>query len=422
MATDSLIGVQLGKFELRSLLGKGGMAEVYKGYDSALGREVAIKVISTANQPADFVKRFQREASIAANLDHPHIVHIYEINAQSGFIYVAQQLLQGPSLEQKIRKAGKRYIPLKDVHAIMEQLASALDFAHTHNVTHRDVKPSNVLFNHHNELILTDFGIAHRTADNAHTITQEGVVMGTPGYVAPEQAISSANVTPACDIYSLGVVLFQLLTGRLPFESGTTMEIVLKHLYEEPPLPSKLRPDIPRKVDEVVLRAMSKEPKKRYRSAGELAQAFQKAWPDPKATPSASSSRSSQKSKSAASNDKDKHADGTDAPKARRSRRPVAQNDAARARDESKKQKAPPRSSKVSEQSDTPVPRKSNWLLRIGIMLLLVVVLVVGVTTLAYLLPQTRGMIEQNLPQWVISILQFLIDSASAHLLSFGFW
>lgn len=284
MSTDNLEVLQLGDYQIRGLLGSGGMARVYRGYDPALDREVAIKVIRTADQPPDFIARFRREARVVANLRHPNIVQVYQFGEQDDFVYMVQELLPGPTLAQRIRRAGKRYISLSNVHAMMTQLASALDFAHEQGVMHRDVKPANALYNTLGELVLTDFGLARNTADTSHTATGAGVVLGTPGYISPEQAISSATLTPACDIYALGVVLFELLTSRLPFQADAPMEVVLKHLYETPPLPSSLRPDVPPAVDKVILRALNKEPEKRYNSAGALVSAFQAAWPE-RATP-----------------------------------------------------------------------------------------------------------------------------------------
>ncbi|HJZ49799.1 MAG TPA: serine/threonine-protein kinase [Roseiflexaceae bacterium] len=274
-----LIGTRLGGYDIRALLGSGGMADVYRGYDPALDREVAIKVISTAGQPADFVSRFQREARFAARLRHPNIVQIYHFGGQQDIVYMVQELLPGPTLDRRMREAGRRRLPGQRVVAIVEQLAGALDFAHGQGVIHRDIKPSNALYNAQGQLVLTDFGIARNVADRAQATTGPGVVMGTPGYVAPEQAISSAALTPACDVYALGVLLFELLTGRLPFEADTPMGVILKHLYDEPPRPSSLRADLPSALDGVVLRALQKEPADRFPSAGALVQALRAAWP-----------------------------------------------------------------------------------------------------------------------------------------------
>jgi serine/threonine-protein kinase len=282
---EQLIGTQLGGYTIRALLGNGGMASVYKGYDSALDREVAIKVISTANQPDDFVSRFQREARLAASLRHANIVQIYHFGVQQNIVYMVQELLPGPTLEQHMRAAGRRRVASDRVLTIIEQLASSLDYAHSQGVIHRDIKPSNALYNANGQLVLTDFGIARSIADPGQATTGPGVVMGTPGYLAPEQAISSVALTPTCDIYALGALLFELLTGRLPFEADTAMGVILKHLYDQPPRPSSLRPELPSALDAVVLRAMQKEPAERYASAGALAKALRAAWPSARPTP-----------------------------------------------------------------------------------------------------------------------------------------
>jgi serine/threonine protein kinase len=275
---EQLIGTRLGGYHVRELLGSGGMASVYKGYDPALDREVAIKVLGTAGQPEDFVARFQREARVVARMRHANIVQIYHFGAERDVVYMVQELLSGPTVAQRIRDLGRRRMAADRVHAIVAQLAGALDFAHSQGVIHRDVKPSNALYNAQGQIVLTDFGIARGPADATRTATGPGVVMGTPGYLAPEQAISSATLTPACDIYSLGVVLFELLTGQLPFEADTPMGVVLKHLYDDPPLPSSLRSDLPPALDKLVLRALHKEPAARYPTATALAEALSAAW------------------------------------------------------------------------------------------------------------------------------------------------
>ncbi len=285
--TDRLTITHLGRYKLGELLGSGGMASVYKGYDPTHKREVAIKVLNAADQSPDFVKRFRREVNVLKSLRHPHIVEFYDFGEQDDLMYMVQELLPGPTLADRIRRLGRRRVPDADVPVIIAQLADALDFAHARGIIHRDVKPGNIMYNAARQVVLTDFGIARSPKDAMRTITGPGVVMGTPGYVAPEQAISSATLTSACDIYALGVVLFELATGQLPFQADTAMNVVLKHLYEEPPPLSSLRPDLPPLMDEVVQRALRKEPEQRYASAGELARALQAAWPG--AAPSAKS-------------------------------------------------------------------------------------------------------------------------------------
>lgn len=283
---DKLLNQQLGTYQIRALLGKGGMARVYRAYDSTLDREVAIKVIRTEAETPEYIKRFRREARVAANLRHPNIVQVYQLGEQDGIIYMVQELLPGPTLEQFIRDQSTPYIPAEHVLAIMTQMARAIDFAHQHSVLHRDIKPSNALYNAVGEIVLTDFGLARNLSDTSYTTTKPGMVMGTPGYIAPEQAISSAAITKAVDIYALGVVLFELLTARLPFEADTPMGVVLKHLYDETPAPSTLRPDLPPTVDQVVLQATAKEPAERFATAEALASALADAWQrSPAATP-----------------------------------------------------------------------------------------------------------------------------------------
>ncbi len=349
-ANNTIIGSQLGDYQVRSLLGSGGMAEVYKGYDAALDREVAIKIIRLADQPDDFIARFRREARVVASLRHPNVVQIYQFGEQDGVIYMVQELLPGPTLAQRIRRAGKKGVAFSRIHTTMEQLARALDYAHGQGVTHRDVKPGNALYNTHDELVLTDFGIARTTADTSRTATKSGIIVGTPGYIAPEQAISSASITSACDIYSLGVVLFELLTGRLPFDADAPMEMVLKHLYDDPPPPSTFRADLPAQVDKVVFRAMDKDPEKRYPSAGALTQAFQAACPRDTADASTATTRkttgtgSSQRGKSSPT------------------RKPTttATRKGQQSKPASKQARSPERKSASASKSDTPKARQSG--------------------------------------------------------------
>ncbi len=279
-APGSLIGAQLGPYQIQALLGSGGMATVYQGLDTNLQRPVAVKVLSAAlASDPDYVRRFKREAQLIASLRHPNVAQVYAFGEQDGAPYMVQELLPGPTLEARLTDlaAAGQLMPRAEVLAVVSQLAAALDAAHALGVIHRDVKPSNAIANAQGELVLTDFGIARSATDT--NLTQPGVVMGTPAYVAPEQAISSAALTPAVDVYALGALLFQLLTGRLPFEADTPTAVVIKHLYEAAPAPGQLRPDLPPALDAVVQRALEKEPVDRYQRAGELAAALAQAWP-----------------------------------------------------------------------------------------------------------------------------------------------
>jgi eukaryotic-like serine/threonine-protein kinase len=278
-ASPNLIGARLGGYDVQAVIGSGGMASVYRAFDPNLQRLVAIKVLSpaTASQP-DFVERFRQEARLIANLRHPNIVQVYDFGEQDGLIYMVQELLPGPTLEQRLLDAVAQGSKLSrdETLAITTQLAGALDAAHAAGIIHRDVKPSNALWNGYGALVLTDFGIAKNTLTTAN-YTQAGFVLGTPLYLSPEQA-QGLPLTPASDIYALGVVLYELISGRTPFESPNPMRVVMAHVQDQPPPLRPLRPELPSAVETVVQRALAKDPAQRFGSAGELARAFEQAW------------------------------------------------------------------------------------------------------------------------------------------------
>jgi eukaryotic-like serine/threonine-protein kinase len=278
-ATPNVIGTRLGGYDVQAQIGSGGMATVYRGFDPNLQRQVAIKVLSpaTAAQPG-FTDRFRQEARLIASLRHPNIVQVYDFGEHNGLTYMVQELLPGPTLEQHLVDATTQGVPLaRDaILSITAQLASALDAAHAAGIIHRDVKPSNALWNAHGALALTDFGIAKNTLTAAN-YTQVGLVMGTPTYLSPEQA-QGLPLTPSSDIYALGVVLYELITGKAPFESPTPMRVVMSHIQEPPPPLHPLRADLPPAAEAVVLRALAKDPAQRFATAGELTQALDRAW------------------------------------------------------------------------------------------------------------------------------------------------
>jgi serine/threonine-protein kinase len=278
-ATTPLIGATIGNYEIQALIGSGGMATVYRGFDHNLGRAVAIKILSDAARAhPGFVDRFRQEARIIANLRHPNIVQVYDFGVHNGMPYMVQELLPGPTLEQRIADAARngRPLPPDEIVAITRQLAAALDAAHAAGVIHRDVKPANAMWNALGSLVLTDFGIARNTLASGNQ-TQVGMVVGTPGYLSPEQA-QGLPVTPASDIYSLGVVVFEMLAGRLPFNGDTPMSIAIQHIQTPPPPLRTLHPDVPPAVEAVVLRALAKEPAARFERAEQFAAALERAY------------------------------------------------------------------------------------------------------------------------------------------------
>lgn len=283
---SNLIGARLGAYEVQSVLGSGGMATVYRGFDQNLNRAVAIKVLSTtaAAQPG-FADRFRQEARLIARLRHPNIVQVYDFGVQDELVYMVQELLPGPTLAARLQEYAARNQPMprREIVMVLRQLAAALDAAHDAGIIHRDVKPSNALYNADGGLVLTDFGIAKSTLGDG-TRTQTGELLGTPIYLSPEQA-RGEPLTPASDIYTLGVVLYELISGRPPFDGPTPLGIVFKHLQEAPPPLQPLRASLPPAVEAVVQRALAKEPGQRYPTADALVRALEYAWPGPKGLP-----------------------------------------------------------------------------------------------------------------------------------------
>src|SRR2546422_3596248 len=264
--SDTLINTLFdGRYRILRKLGTGGMANVYLAEDEVLGRRVAIKILNDRHAGDDqFVERFRREAKNAASLSHPNIVSIYDRGEAEGTYYIAMEYLDGRSLKELIVARGPAPIHLAVDYA--RQILAAIRFAHRHGIVHRDIKPHNVLVGPEGRLKVTDFGIAR---SGASQMTEVGSIIGTAQYLSPEQAQGSP-VDQTSDLYSVGVVLYELLTGEVPFTGDTPLEIAMKHLSEVPKPPSELRPDVPADLDLVVLRALAKDPEDRYQTAEEM--------------------------------------------------------------------------------------------------------------------------------------------------------
>jgi predicted Ser/Thr protein kinase len=277
-ARPPFVGARFGPYKVLEPLGRGGMAEVYRGIHTRLGRVVAIKVLPAGLAGhADFRERFEREARAVAALRHTNIVQVYDFGDSEGMYYMVMEYIAGSDLAQVLMERGP--LPLAQALPLLGDVAAALDYAHMQGLVHRDIKPSNVMIQtaaatgQGQRAILTDFGIAKiLAASNAATKT--GMMLGTLDYMAPEQIRAAGEVDARADVYALGVMLFQMLTGRLPFTGENPGTVVLAHLSEPPPDPRTLLPALPDHVALAILRALAKEPAERYQTAGALAAAL----------------------------------------------------------------------------------------------------------------------------------------------------
>jgi eukaryotic-like serine/threonine-protein kinase len=274
-AREMLAGTRLGPYEVREPLGRGGMAEVYHGVHTRLGRAVAIKVLPAGLAGhADFRERFEREARAVAALRHANIVQVYDFGDAAGMYYMVMEYIDGSDLARLLAERG--HLPLVQALPLLQDVAAALDYAHAQGLVHRDVKPSNVMIQVANaaglsqRAILTDFGIAKLLTAGSGA-TRAGVMIGTPDYMAPEQIRAAGEVDHRVDIYALGVMLFQILTGRLPFTGDNPGAVVLAHLHQPAPDPRTLLPGLPIHIAQAILRALAKDPAERHQTAGALA-------------------------------------------------------------------------------------------------------------------------------------------------------
>ncbi len=280
-----LTGKTVGKYRLVEKRGQGGMAQVYKAYQPDLDRYVAVKVIHP-NLTGDeaFAARFRREARAIAALGHPNIVRVYDFDTDDGLAFLVMEYLEGISLREKLRELSchNDWMELEEVGHIVCALCDALDHAHRQEMVHRDIKPSNVMITHEGRPVLCDFGIARMVDTTA--ITGSGGTLGTPAYMSPEQGRGEPGDARS-DIYALGVLLYQLCTGRVPFDADTPYAVILKHITAPLPSPRSLRPDLPEAVERVILKALAKDPAHRYQTAGEMGRALQEALRSRKTAP-----------------------------------------------------------------------------------------------------------------------------------------
>ena len=270
---DQYTGKRMGNYDVMELVGKGGMAAVYKGHQTSMNRNVAIKIMAAQFGADDqFVQRFKNEARMIAQLEHAHVLPVYDFGEQEGVLYIVMRYLTGGTLGDRIPEGG---MPIRDAASIFRQLASALDYAHRRGVIHRDLKPGNVMFDEQGSLFLTDFGIA-KSIEQETNLTGTGGVVGTPTYMSPEQGLGE-QLDARSDIYALGVMLFEMLAGRPPFTADNPMAVMLKHINDAPPSLRDIRPEISQAVEAVVMRSLAKEPSVRYSTALEMADALDEA-------------------------------------------------------------------------------------------------------------------------------------------------
>jgi serine/threonine protein kinase/GNAT superfamily N-acetyltransferase len=265
MATSEL--QMIGQYRILEPVGQGGMATVYKGYHARLDRLVAIKMIHRQylDDPG-FVSRFEREAQIVAKLDHPNLVPVYDYAEHEGQPYIIMKFIEGTTLKHVMAQGA---VPIADIIEVMSQVASALDYAHSRGVLHRDIKPSNIMLDRDGTSYLADFGLARLAVGGATTLSQD-MLIGTPFYMSPEQARGDDNIDTRADIYSLGVVLYELLTGTVPYSGATPYTIIQQHISAELPPPRSINASIPLALEAVLLKALAKDRTQRYGTAGEL--------------------------------------------------------------------------------------------------------------------------------------------------------
>ena len=267
----SLVGRTLGQYQIISILGTGGMAIVYKAYQPSLERYIALKVLFPHFTGSEFVARFKREALAAARLSHPNIVHVYDAGEADGYYYIAMEYIEGGTLKDRLDQRDHEPLDGITILQVVQGIGSALEYAHRQGIIHRDIKPANIMFTADNRVVLADLGLAKFF--EATDLTQMTALIGTPYYMSPEQA-RSQSVDARSDIYSFGVVIYEMLTGRVPFTSETPWMAIHQHIYEAPPPVRQLNPVVTEAVAQVVEKALEKDPNARYQHVSDLVHAF----------------------------------------------------------------------------------------------------------------------------------------------------
>src|SRR5689334_11201364 len=268
------IEVLVERYQLQEPIGRGGMATIYRGHDMRMDRVVAIKVLREVySTDPKFVTRFQREAKAASSLQHPNIVQVYDYGQSEGNYFIVMELVEGMDLRRYLRSRG--VLAVDRAVIITHDIALGLGAAHRRQIVHRDVKPQNILVGHDGSIKLTDFGIASVYKDiNAERLTTTGMTLGTVQYYAPEQA-QGEIVNPAADVYALGIVMYEMLTGRTPFEGDTPVAVAMQHIQDAPTPPSVYNPNIPPALEQIILRCLEKVPEMRFRDGSTLARALE---------------------------------------------------------------------------------------------------------------------------------------------------
>ena len=281
--------MRYGRYEIVEELGKGSMGVVYRAYDPQIDRHVALKILREDRVTSEaFVQRFLKEAKAIGRLSHPNIVTVYDVGQDHGTIYIAMELLEGTPLNKRIQE---KKLALPEIVSIGIQMAETLGYAHQKGIIHRDVKPSNILLQSNGQIKITDFGIAHIEDPSSSIQTQAGEILGTPAYMSPEQVLSRP-VDGRSDLFSVGIILYELSTGKRPFGGENIAALFHSITHHHPPEPVQINPDIPKKLSQTIMRCLRKEPEERFETGQALAQALSETLEEGKGIPQKKEKRS----------------------------------------------------------------------------------------------------------------------------------